>query len=83
MWTTVPTEIRVLFLMNISEECHGTANIFKTFFFSKTLSTIQQKPDVEKYKMPSTYISKIVQPMHFLDFIIMISTESKESKLLL
>ena len=53
------------------------------FFFSKTLASIQQKPDVEKYKMPSTYISKIVQPMHFLDFIIMISTESKESKLLL
>ena len=53
------------------------------FFFSKTQSTIQLKPDVEKYKMPSTYISKIVQPMHFLDFIIMISTESKESKLLL
>ena len=26
------------------------------FFFSKTLASIQQKPDVEKYKMPSTYL---------------------------
>ena len=51
------------------------------FFLPRVyISTIKQKPDVEKYKMP---VSKIVQPMHFLDFIIMISTESKESKLLL